>query len=440
MRRRATHVGWSWGRYPRPEHAGLHRVRWRSDPLPVPDADETFLPHAFGRSYGDSCLNAGGILLDTTGLDRFIMLDEEADLLRCEAGLSLARILDTIVPRGRFLPVLPGTSRVSVGGAIANDIHGKNHHRAGTFGAHVTAFELLRSSGERLLCTPEQNVELFRATIGGLGLTGLVLWAELRLSRIPGAGITVERVRFPDLDAFFELSTSDADREYTVAWLDCLARGGKLGRGVYMRGEHARLPGEAPSSLRRPVLRVPVDAPRGLLNRWTLRAFNASYYRSAPRTPGRSTVPYPSFFFPLDGVEDWNRLYGPPGFLQYQCVMPESEPEALREMIERIGRSGEPAGLAVLKRFGTAPRVGLLSFPRPGFTLAVDFGFRGADTLALLEDLDTIVRDVHGAVYPAKDARMSADSFRSFFPEWEEFRRHVDPRFSSSLWRRVNRA
>jgi len=433
-------AGLSWGRYPRATHTRILPVTWRSDPPPLEGVRETVLPHACGRSYGDSCLNAGGALLDATGLDRFISFDQAAGLLRCEAGVTLAEILALMVPRGWFLPVLPGTRWVSVGGAIANDIHGKNHHRAGSFGAHVTAFELLRSSGERLVCAPDRNPELFRATIGGLGLTGLILWAELRLVRVPGAGIAMERVRYPALGAFFELSAQDAEYEYTVAWVDCLARGRRLGRGVYMRGDHAELPGATPSPLRRPTLRVPADAPSLLLNRWTLSVFNAAYYVGAPRTLRRTVVPYDRFFFPLDGVDGWNRLYGPRGFVQYQCVVPEDHPEALRALLERVSHSGQAAGLGVLKRFGQAPPAGLLSFPRPGFTLAVDIAFRGERTLDLLEVLDTIVRHAGGAVYPAKDARMSAESFRAFFPHLEAFRAQADPRFSSSFWRRVSAA
>jgi FAD/FMN-containing dehydrogenase len=433
-------AGLSWGRFPRAVHRRIIPVSWRSDPLPLEGVGETVLPHAWGRSYGDSCLNHGGALLDVTGLDRFIAFDHTAGLLRCETGVTLAEILALIVPRGWFLPVVPGTRWVSVGGAIANDIHGKNHHRAGTFGAHVTRLELLRSSGDRLVCAPDRNTELFRATIGGLGLTGLILWAELRLVRVPGPGIEVEQTRYPDLDAFLELSTHDAEHEYTVAWVDCLARGRRLGRGVYMRGDHAELAGAPPSLLRTPPLRVPADAPSLLLNRWTLSAFNAAYYVRAPRAARRAVVPYDRFFFPLDGVDGWNRLYGQRGFLQYQCVVPEDRPEALRALIERVAHSRQTAGLGVLKRFGEAPPAGLLSFPRPGFTLAVDIAFGGERTLDLLEALDTIVRHAGGAVYPAKDARMSAESFRVFFPQVDEFRKYVDPRFSSSFWRRVSAA
>ena len=213
-------------------------VRWRDQPPSLADLPPPLLPSGCGRSYGDSCLNAGGTLLDATGLDRFIELGPEG-LLRCEAGVTLAAILEVVTPRGWFLPVVPGTKWVTVGGAIANDIHGKNHHRVGTFGAHVTQFELLRSSGERLICSAERHPELYEATIGGLGLTGLILWAEIRLQRVAGAGIDMERIRFGDLGEFLALAAEDAGYEYTVAWVDCLKRGRRLGRGVYLRGSHA---------------------------------------------------------------------------------------------------------------------------------------------------------------------------------------------------------
>jgi FAD/FMN-containing dehydrogenase len=427
----------SWGRYPDATPAGVVPVVWRSEPPPLERLDGLVLPYACGRSYGDSCLNDGGLLLDVRRLDRLIAFDEERGLLRCEAGVNLAAILALTVPRGWFLPVLPGTRWVSVGGAIANDIHGKNHHRAGTFGAHVTRLELVRSSGDRIVCTPDD--ELFRATVGGLGLTGLIMWAEIRLKPVPGPGIAMERFRFCGLDAFFELAAEDQRFEYTAAWVDCLARGRRLGRGIYLRGDHAPLERQGPSPLRPARVRVPADAPAGLLNRVTLNLFNESYYRGQLRARRRATVPYAPFFFPLDGVGDWSRLYGPRGFLQYQCVVPD-EPGGgpIRTILERISRSGEPASLAVLKRFGGAVSPGLLSFPRAGMTLAVDFAFHGRLTLALLDELDAVVRETGGAVYPAKDARMSPQSFRAFFPQLDRFTGQRDPKFSSSFWRRVH--
>jgi len=392
------------------------------------------LPFACGRSYGDSCLNDQGTLLDVTGLDRFISFDESRGVLRCEAGVTLAEILALAVPRGWFVPVVPGTRWVSVGGAIANDIHGKNHHRAGTFGSHVACFELLRSSGERVLCSPTTNAELFRASVGGLGLTGVVLWAEIRLKRIPGAAITMERIRFSALSEFFQLSKTDQQYEYTVAWIDCLARGKRLGRGLFLRGDHAAGTPPAPGKRGR---KVPGEMPSGLINRATVAGFNALYYRSQLRSTRRSTVSYEPFFFPLDGIANWNRLYGKRGLLQYQCVMPEPAEESLASMLQEVSKSAEAPSLAVLKRFGALKSPGMLSFPRPGITLAIDFANRGPSTLALLERLDESVRNAGGSVYPAKDARMSSASFRRFFPGWESFTPHIDPKFSSSFWRRV---
>lgn len=427
----------SWGRYPEATPAAVLPVLWRSDPPPLDRVREPVLPYACGRSYGDSCLNDGGLLLDVRGLDRLIAFDEDGGLLRCEAGVTLADILALMVPRGWFLPVVPGTRWVSVGGAIANDIHGKNHHRAGTFGAHVTRLELLRSTGQRVVCAPGDA--LFHATVGGLGLTGLILWAEIRLKRIPGPRIAMERIRFTGLDGFFELTAEDHRFEYTAAWVDCLARGRRLGRGIYMRGDHAALGGAAPSPLRPARLRVPLDAPAGLLNAATLGLFNEAYYRGQLRARRRMTVPYAPFFFPLDAVADWGRLYGPNGFVQYQCVVPDLPGGGpIRTILERISRSDEPASLAVLKRFGNIRSPGLLSFPREGMTLAVDFAVRGRRTFALLDDLDAVVREAGGAVYPAKDARMSAASFRAFFPGLDRFVAERDPKFSSSFWRRVH--
>ena len=431
-------VGSSWGRYPAARHARAVPVTWRDQPPALELIPEPMLAYGCGRSYGDSCLNEGGTLLVATGLDRFIAL-EPSGLLRCEAGVTLAEILDLIVPQGWFLPVVPGTKWVTVGGAIANDIHGKNHHRAGSFGRHVTRFELLRSSGQRMMCSPDSNPELFAATIGGLGLTGLILWAEIRLQRVAGAGIAQERVRFANLDEFLTLAAEDAAHEYTVAWVDCLARGRRLGRGVYLRGAHVPFPAGVRRRGSGAGPRVPFDAPSHLLNRATLGAFNALQYRRGPAKAARTTVAYEPFFFPLDALGDWNRLYGAAGFLQYQCVVPDSPGgAAARAILERVSRSTETPTLGVIKRFGSIASPGLLSFPRPGLTLAIDFSFRGKRTLDLLDELDREVRDAGGAVYPAKDARMSAESFRAFFPAWRTFSTLVDPKFSSSFWRRVH--
>lgn len=432
----------SWGRYPQVAPARVVPVYWRHEVPELASFEVPVLPYAYGRSYGDSCLNEGGVMLDVSHLRRLLAFDEHEGLLRCEAGVSLAEILAVIVPRGWFLPVTPGTKYVSVGGAIANDIHGKNHHRAGTFGCHVTCFELLRSNGERLLCSPTENSKLFRATIGGLGLTGVILWAEFRLKRIANPLIDMERIRFASLDEFMQLSRqSDQEYEYTVSWVDCLVGGKDACRGLFLRGNHAPETARVGRQRGQLPLTVPFDLPSLALNTLTVKTFNALYYRSQLRHAVRKLVHYDPFFYPLDSIKNWNRLYGRRGFLQYQCVVPfDGGDEAMRELLERIRRSGQGSFLTVLKQFGDVQSPGLLSFPRPGLTLALDFACHGQETLRLLDELDTIVRASGGAVYPAKDARMSAQSFQVYFPRWQEFARHKDPGFSSSFWRRVTTA
>jgi FAD/FMN-containing dehydrogenase len=429
----------SWGRYPPANHTNVVTIKGRRDVLSFADYQEPVLAYGQGRSYGDTCLNNGGILLDTSLLSGIMSFDRDRGILRCEAGATLAEILKLIVPHGWFLPVTPGTKYVSVGGAIANDIHGKNHHRAGSFGCYVTRFELLRSSGERLLCSPSENAELFRATIAGMGLTGLIVWAEFRLKAIAGPLIASERISFASLDEFYSLAAdSDRDYEYTVAWLDSGSWGRSLKRGIFLRGNSAETnvaPGQ--TGRRAAFVKIPFDAPNWLLNRFTVRALNAIYYRLQSRKSAPGLVHYEPFFYPLDAVLDWNRVYGKRGFLQYQCVVPYGERQSIEDILNRIARSGVPAVLAVLKTFGEVVSPGMLSFPRPGVTLAVDFPNQGTSTLQLLDELDEVTRDAHGAVYPAKDARMSARSFQTYFPEWKTFAGFIDPKFSSSFWRRV---
>ena len=437
----ATGLYQSWGRYPGTPQTAVP-VHWRHETLPLDGSREkTALPYGNGRSYGDSCQNDGGVLMDTRPLNRFIAFDEDSGILRCEAGVLLSEILKLFVPRGWFLPVTPGTRFVTVGGAIANDVHGKNHHRAGTFGCHVHCFELLRSDGTRLLCSESENPDWYRATIGGLGLTGLITWAGIRLQPVTGPWIHQETIRYENLEEFFELSAdSDSSFEYTVAWVDCLARGPRLGRGIFMRGNSIEEPERG--SPRSPGLRltVPLDPPFSLVNPYTLKAFNTLYYNKQRKRRRTARVHYEPFFYPLDKILHWNRIYGPKGFLQYQCVVPEENGrEAIREILAQISGSETGSFLAVLKMFGDKTSPGLLSFPRPGPTLALDFPNRGATTFELLDRLDRVVRSAGGAVYPAKDARMSPESFRHYFPDYMRLSEYRDPCFSSSFWRRVTR-
>jgi FAD/FMN-containing dehydrogenase len=433
-----NHTLLSWGRYPQVAASRVIPIFWRNELPNLTELESSVLPYGYGRSYGDSCLNEGGILLDMSHLTRFLSFDVDKGLLRCEAGVALADILALIMPHGWFLSVTPGTKFVSVGGAIANDVHGKNHHRVGTFGCYVTCFELLRSDGQRFLCSPAENADLFRATIGGLGLTGVILWAEIRLRPIRSSLIDMCRMRFTSLREFIDIAAaSEQAFEYTVAWVDCLANGKQLGRGLLTCGNHRDQ--ELPTiSQKKMSLAVPLDFPSSLLNMQALKAFNTTYYHLQHKRSIQKIVPYDPFFYPLDTIHHWNRIYGKDGFFQYQCIVPYSHGyEVMKELLERIGHAGQGSFLAVLKTFGDVSSPGMLSFPRPGLELALDFANQGRKTLELLEDLDQVVRQSGGAVYPAKDARMSPESFQAYFPQWREFTQYIDPKFSSSFWRRV---
>ncbi|WP_353086874.1 FAD-binding oxidoreductase [Stenotrophomonas sp.] len=427
----------SWGRYPRGEHS---RVSLHDRLHALPEVTGSALPYGNGRSYGDSCQNAGGTLLHTRALDRFIAFDPVSGRLQCEAGATLEDIISLVLPQGWFLPVTPGTSQVTVGGAIANDVHGKNHHRCGSFGHHVVAFELLRSDGSRRVCRADDDAEgWFAATVGGLGLTGLVTWAELQLRRVPGTCLEVENIRFGSLAEFFSLSQASAlTHEYTVAWIDCLARGRSLGRGHFTRADHAAQRAEERPMPPRRRLAMPLTPPISLVNRLTLRPFNALYYWRQPARRKRSVAHLLPFFHPLDSIGHWNRMYGPAGFLQYQCVLPPATAaDGVAALLQDIARSGQGSFLAVLKQFGDTPSRGMLSFPRPGTTLALDFPNSGPAVFQLLDRLDRIVDAAGGALYPAKDARMSAHAFQHAYPHWQAFSRFIEPRFSSGFWRRV---
>lgn len=424
----------SWGRWPRHRHEV--RGLWNRFDRPSFEDTRSFLPWGNGRSYGDSCQNDNGVLLATRGLDRFIAFDARSGVLECEAGVTLAEIIDQVLPTGWFVPITPGTCLVTVGGAIANDVHGKNHHRMGSFGCRVLGFELLRSDGTVLHCSRAENSDWFGATIGGLGLTGLIRRVKLQLRSVPGPFLYGQSLRFANLQEFFALSNaSDADYEYTVSWLDCSAGGKGLGRGIFMRGNHAPVSGMSPKA--RP-LSVPFTPPISLINRWSLAGFNRAYYHRPSAHSEDAIWHYRPFFYPLDGIRNWNRIYGPRGFFQYQCVVPDTyAQDSLTEMLAAISRSGSGSFLAVLKMFGRVLSPGWMSFPRPGATLALDFPNGGASTLKLLDRLDQITLSAGGAVYPAKDARMSGRAFKQYFPRWQEFAERVDPRFSSSFWRRV---
>jgi len=432
----ATEQIFSWGRYPRLTHRVVLKPAW-NDQLPQllkTAAAGSLLPFGHGRSYGDSCLNGGRGLVECARLNRILGFDQSTGVVRCEGGVSLADLIEVFLPRGWFLPVTPGTSFVTIGGAIANDVHGKNHHCAGTFGAHVQRLALYRSDSDLVLCNADENPDMLRATIGGLGLTGVVAWADLQLKRVAGPWIDSESIPFSSLKAFLDLSHESNERfEYTVAWLDCFS--GRRARGIFFRANHA------PDCRRkyhpRRVLKLPFALPTWVLNRWSIAAFNKAYYAVHALRKGPAQEPYDAFFYPLDAIRQWNLLYGRQGFLQYQCVVPESHLDAFEELLERIARARTGSFLGVLKRFGAAPPAGMLSFPRPGLTIALDFPMRGARTLELLQSFDEVVQRAGGALYPAKDARMSAGMFQASYPKWRDLIPYLDPKLSSSFWRRV---
>ena len=358
--------------------------------------------------------------------------------IECAAGISLGAILQSTVTRGWFLPVSPGTKFVTLGGAIANDIHGKNHHVHGTLGQHILEFELLRSDGSQIKCSPSENQELFRATIGGLGLTGLILTAKIKLIPIGSQWIDSESIRFSSIDEFFKITEESDDFTYTVAWIDCFSAHKRQLRGIFMRGEHRHVPKEDVDINRwsQPKWGIPFNFPKHALNYSTMRIFNEVYYRRLPRKHTRSVVHFEPFFYPLDAINNWNRIYGHRGLFQYQYTIPLHNAEAVIETLQVISEAKQGSFLAVLKKFGVIKSPGMMSFPSPGYTLTLDFPNAGIKSFRLFEKLDQIVAAAEGRLYPAKDARMPREMFLNGYPNLEEFIKYIDPKFSSNFWKR----
>jgi FAD/FMN-containing dehydrogenase len=426
----------SWGRYPRLP-AEVRPLYWKEDFPPLQVSSAKMLAVGMGRSYGDVCLLQNGTLLRTPNLDRLISFDAQTGLLRCEAGVTLAEILDFAVPRGWFLPVSPGTKYVTVGGAIANDIHGKNHHVAGTFGLHTPCFELIRSDGTQIVCSATQNPDMYAATIGGMGLTGLISWAEVQMRPIVSRLIRYQSTQFVGLEEFVALSRAST-QEYSVAWIDCVAQGRNFARGIFIQGLHDENPGPL-TPLAKPKLALPFDLPDFALNRSSVGAFNTLYYHKQITKQRSGLTDYEPFFYPLDRILQWNRLYGQQGLLQFQCVLPwASDTLGMTELLKAITASGLASFLAVIKVFGDVVSPGMMSFPMPGITLALDFPIRREVSFALLDRLAAITAEFGGRMYPAKDACMSAAHFQQFYPQWEQWAVYIDPSFSSSFWQRVS--
>lgn len=404
-----------WGRYPAVEAEVSHPSSAADVAAAI--ARGPVIARGLGRSYGDSSL--GDRMVDLTRLDALLAFDEATGVLTCEAGVSLSTIISVLLPRGWFLPVTPGTRFVTVGGAIASDVHGKNHHVAGSFADHVESLTMMLADGSVVTASRGEDADLFHATCGGMGLTGIILTASIRMIPVRSSRIDEHLIRTPDLASTLAVFDEHRDVTYSVGWIDLLAGGAKLGRSLVMLGEHAT-DGDLGGGPSERVTPFPLDLPSGLLNRHTVRAFNTAYYGRVRGNDIRHQVSFDAFFYPLDKVGEWNRVYGARGFLQHQFVIPfAGGPEMLREMVDVIARSGLASPLAVLKTMGEANE-SLLGFPAAGFTLAVDLQV-SQQAFDLCDHLDRLVIQAGGRVYLSKDSRMSPETFRAGYPRLPEF-------------------
>src|SRR5579872_4602313 len=436
-----------WGHYPICESDVFRPEKFAELAAVVSANSHKLIARGAGRAYGDAALNADSRVVDLQRLNRMLDFDAETGILHAEAGVTLDEIIRVFLPRGFFPAVVPGTRYVTLGGSVAADIHGKSHHRESSLGTQVLWFDLMLASGEVRRCSREENGDLFWATVGGMGLTGVILELALRLRRVESAYIKGEIIRVANVDEAIE-NFERTDQQYgcSAAWIDCISTGGSLGRSVLHVGDFAARDA-LPANLRLEPLHakektsppVPFNLPNFALNSLSMRAFNIGYY-AIHRNRNDSVTPYDVFFFPLDSIHNWNRIYGKRGFVQYQCVWPLEESRAgLIETLEAISGSGRASFLAVLKKFGA--QEGMLSFPMPGYTLALDFPVTDG-LLEFLDRLDEMVLKRGGRVYLAKDARMRPDTFRAMYPklnEWRAAKAQADPNnhFSSTLSRRL---
>ena len=431
-----------WGRTT-PGVATVRHASNESEITATLESSRALIARGLGRSYGDAAQVSGGTVL-VSDISDVGPVDDEG-VLEIGAGASIDQLLTQCIPQGWFLPVTPGTRQVTIGGAIAADVHGKNHHLDGSFARHVLEMRIVTPSGPATI-SPDLDGELFWATMGGMGLTGVVSSVTLKLLKIETDKVLVDTQRFSNLDEVMsEMTSGDENFRYSVAWVDCMTRGANMGRAVLTRGDHARANDVSPASLRAPAparLTVPFDAPSGLLNRFTVQAFNEAWFRSSPRRQLAKPESISSFFHPLDGIRNWNRLYGRRGFVQYQFCVPEESSDTVRHAIEHLSSSGVASFLAVLKRFGPA-NPGPLSFPLPGWTLALDLPVGPASLPQLLDDLDEMIVSAGGRIYLAKDARLSPEKMRAMYPKLDAFlevKNRVDPehQLTSDLARRLD--
>jgi decaprenylphospho-beta-D-ribofuranose 2-oxidase len=377
---------------------------------------QDYIVYAMGRSYGDSALNKNALL--SRRFNKILFFDEQEGIITCESGVTLSDLIDIFLPRGWFLPVVPGTKHITVGGAIASDIHGKNHHKVGCFSNFVMSFELMVADGEILLCSRDQNPQLFYATCGGMGLTGIIINVTFRLQPIKSSYVRETIIRCRNLEEIFLLFDEKEEATYSVGWLDCLAKGKQLGRSILMLGEHDDS-GPLFREKQR-TLTIPIDLPSFILNKYSISTFNHIYYELHPSFTEGRLISLDNFFFPLDKIIFWNRMYGRRGFIQYQFVLPKAASfSGLKIIMDKIATSGFGSFLAVIKLFGKENK-NYLSFPMGGYTIALDFKMQ-PKLLRLLDELDRIVVDYGGRLYLAKDARMSKEIFQNSYPKWEVF-------------------
>lgn len=430
---------WGWGRTS-PSVADVVTPDSEASVLDALQSAVTVVPRGLGRSYGDAAQLAGGLVLRNDAFRDISPIGDDG-VVTVGAGVSIDDIIRRGLPDGWFVPVTPGTRQVTVGGAIAADVHGKNHHVDGSFASHVRSLRLLTPTGP-LHCSPHENEDVFWATMGGMGLTGFVVNATIQLIPVVSDRVIVDTVRHANIDAVMaDMLANDHRYRYSVSWVDCMSKGRSMGRGIITRGDHDPSPSPEKTPPRRARLSVPFSAPNGILNSLSIRAFNEGWFRKAPRHRIGEYQTLGTFFHPLDGVQDWNRLYGSRGFVQYQFAVPDAAGDTVRAAIELLSSSGVPSFLAVLKRFGDG-NPGPLSFPIPGWTLALDLPVGPSALPGVLDQLDQLVAAAGGRIYLAKDSRLDPDLFREMYPRVDDFlavKRRVDPHnvMVSDLSRRI---
>lgn len=422
---------YGWGRYPKVE-SEIIRPDSSEALRTLASNDDPMIARGLGRSYGDSSLASR--VIESTRFNRLTSFNEATGILKCDAGVSLDEVLSVFVPRGWFLPVTPGSRFVTLGGAVASDVHGKNHHLVGSFCDHVLELEIALGNGDIVTISPQYYSDLFFATCGGMGLTGIILSVSLRLKKVQSSSMIQRTIRAPNLDSILQLFDENLNASYSVAWIDCLAKGRNMGRSLLMLGEHAQ--DHYYDVAKAKVKKITFDMPEWVLNQYSITAFNKLYYLKSFVNTSMTTLPYRPFFYPLDALTNWNRLYGRNGFLQYQFVLPKSSGrEGMLKILKRISESGRGSFLAVLKAFGKGNQ-NLLSFPIEGYTLALDFKL-DSEVFNLLNDLDAMVADYGGRIYLSKDARMSERFFKRTYPLWSDFediraKYHALGKFSST--------